>query len=278
MNTFFANAGLGQWLGVQLILALLISALGFLRIYYFVSLGYAFSIAAMAVVTPWFFRETIDVLTLFQCAGLLAYGLRLGSFLLQRERSAAYQKEMVEVIKRGEHIQGFVKFMIWTSVALLYVAMFSPALFMLLAHRDTPTQNLAISQCVGIGVMVLGLFLEGWADHQKSAYKKQHPDRFCDVGLYRLVRCPNYLGEVIFWTGAWTAGLSVYALWYHWALSLAGFACIFLIMLGSARRLEMKQDERYGTNAEYQTYSRKVPVLFPFLPIYSFRNLKVYLG
>ena len=57
-----------------------------------------------------------------------------------------------------------------------------------------------------------------------------------------------------------------------------GYVCIFLIMLGSTRRLEMKQDERYGTNSEYQTYTRTVPVLFPLLPIYSLRNLKVYLG
>lgn len=278
MNNFFTNANLLQWLGVHFIMALLISSHGFYRVYYFVSLGYAFSIAAMAIVTPWVFRATLDIGTILQCLGLLAYGLRLGSFLVQRERSTAYQKEMVEVVKRGQHIHGVVKLLIWISVALLYVAMFSPALFMLLAHRDVPTRGGAISQFVGIGIMVAGLCLEGWADHQKSAYKKQHPDRFCDVGLYRLVRCPNYLGEIIFWTGAWTAGFSAYAQWYHWVLSLSGFVCIFLIMLGSTRRLELKQDERYGTRSEYQTYTRTVPVLFPFLPIYSLRNLKVYLG
>ncbi len=279
MNNFLEAAGLVQWLGIHFVLALVISSLGFYRIYYFVSLGYAFSIAAMAILTPWFFRTTLDVGTILQCLGLLAYGLRLGLFLLQRERSAAYQKEMVEVVKRGEHIHGLIKWLIWLSVAALYVAMFSPALFMLLAHRDPPAPNpSSILQFSGIGIMVLGLALEGWADHQKSAYKKLSPNRFCDVGLYRLVRCPNYLGEIIFWTGAWIAGFSAYTQWYHWVLSLIGYVCIFLIMLGSTRRLEMKQDERYGTNSEYQTYTRTVPVLFPLLPIYSLRNLKVYLG
>jgi len=40
---------------------------------------------------------------------------------------------------------------------------------------------------------------------QKSAFKARQPDRFCDVGLYRFVRCPNHLGEMLFWTGGFVA-------------------------------------------------------------------------
>ncbi|MBK9258407.1 MAG: DUF1295 domain-containing protein [Polyangiaceae bacterium] len=276
--TFLSGAGLFEYLGLHFAISLVVSAAGFYRIYYFVSLGYAFSIALMALVTPWLFRSTLDLWTALQCTGLLAYGMRLGSFLIRRERSPAYQKEMVEVIKRGEHIKGFVKLMIWLSVALLYVLMFSPALFALLHHRDVPGSSPLVSQFSGLFIMACGLFIESWADHQKSAYKAQRPDRFCDVGLYRVVRCPNYLGEVIFWVGAWTAGISAYTHVLHWGMSLTGLVCIVLVMLGSTRRLEMKQDERYGSNPEYQRYTRSVPVLFPFVPVYSFKNLKVYLG
>ena len=42
--------------------------------------------------------------------------------------------------------------------------------------------------------------------------------------------------------------------------------------------MELKQGERYGRDPAYQAYIAKVPILFPFLPIYSFRNAKVYLG
>lgn len=31
----------------------------------------------------------------------------------------------------------------------------------------------------------------------KSAAKKKNPKRFVDTGLYRIVRCPNYFGELL---------------------------------------------------------------------------------
>jgi hypothetical protein len=51
-----------------------------------------------------------------------------------------------------------------------------------------------------------------------------------------------------------------------------------LIMVGSARRLEIKQGERYGDDPAYQRYVATVPVLFPLLPVYSVRTWKIYLG
>jgi hypothetical protein len=49
-------------------------------------------------------------------------------------------------------------------------------------------------------------------------------------------------------------------------------------MLGSTRRLERKQEERYGRDPAYRKYAASVPILFLFLPVYSFRNLRVCLG
>lgn len=275
---FLTNAGLWEYLGLHFALALLISSAGFLRVYYFVSLGYAFSIAAMALLTPWLFRASADAWTLLQCGAFLAYGLRLGLFLVHRERRPAFQREMAEVADRGRRVRGGVKLAIWISVSLLYVLMFSPALFSLLIRRDGPGAGPLVSQWPGLALMAAGLLLEAWSDHQKSAFKASHPNRFCNTGLYRLVRCPNYLGEVVFWIGGWVSGVSAYRHWVHWTLSLAGLACIVLVMLGSTRRLELKQEERYGGDPEYRAYAASVPILFPFIPVYSFRNLPVRLG
>ncbi len=58
---------------------------------------------------------------------------------------------------------------------------------------------------------------------------------------------------------------------------MAGFISIQLVTLGSARTLELKQAERYGTDPAYQASARTVPVLFPLLPIHSLRNLRIHL-
>jgi steroid 5-alpha reductase family enzyme len=262
-------------LGLAFLLSLAISALGFRRIDYFVSLGYAFSIAVQAIVFGFLYRATLDLWTTLQLLMLLAYGARLGSYLIARESAPSFATELAASKERGRHITGLVKVAIWVTVAALYVAMFSPGLFSLWqqqAGRALP------SIPVGIVIMIAGLAVESLADWQKARFKAANPKLFCDVGLFRIVRCPNYAGEMLFWLGAFVSGISAYASLAAWLVALIGLACIWLIMVGSARRLEIKQAERYGSDARYQRYVAQVPVLFPLLPIYSLRNWKIYLG
>lgn len=262
-------------LALAFALSLAISALGFRRVDYFVSLGYAFSIAAQAIVFGILYRATLDPWTILQLVMLFAYGARLGSYLVGRESAPSFAAELAASKERGRHIAGFVKIAIWVSVAALYVAMFSPGLLSL--WQQSQGRVLA-SIPIGVIVMIAGLAIESLADWQKARFKQDNPRRFADVGLYRIVRCPNYFGEMIFWLGAFVSGLSAYASVFGWLLPVVGTVCIMLIMVGSARRLEIKQGERYGADPAYQRYVATVPVIFPLLPIYSVRNWKIYLG
>jgi hypothetical protein len=72
-------------------------------------------------------------------------------------------------------------------------------------------------------------------------------------------------------------GITFYSTPLVWIGSLAGLVCIFLIMFGSTRRLERAQDRRYGDLPDYQQYIRSVPVLFPYVPVYTLKNIRVYL-
>ena len=92
------------------------------------------------------------------------------------------------------------------------------------------------------------------------------------------MRFPNYFGEMVFWFGVWISAMSAYQSLLAWVLCGIGFVCIELVMLGSSRRLELKQTGRYGADAAYQAYARQTPILFPLLPLYSLRNLKMSLG
>ena len=121
--------------------------------------------------------------------------------------------------------------------------------------------------------MLSGIVLESAADLQKSAQKKADPRRFCDKGLYSFVRCPNYLGEVLTWTGVLISGLTALEGPFQWIFALAGYAGIVYVMFGGARRLELRQNRNYGKDPEYQAYVKKTPILLPFIPLYSVANV-----
>ena len=252
--------------------ALVVSSIGFIRLVWFISIGYGYAIAAMAIGLGVTFGAGMPWLLAAQLVLLFIYGVRLGTHVLQRDRNAAYRKAARE--NYGEPGGGLgLKCLIWTSVGLLYVAMISPAAFHGLDPAPLPAWSVS-----GVGVMVLGLGLEWLADLQKTSAKRLDPERFCDRQLFAWVRCPSYLGEILFWIGNWITGAAALCAWWHWAASLTGLVCIILIMLGSTKRLEASQRRRYGHLPEFERYTESVPILFPWLPIYSLKNWRWTLG
>ena len=262
-------------LGLALLVCLAISALGFIRSDWFISIGYGFSVAAQAVLYALLYSRTLTLPLALQLLLYLAYGLRLGSYLVLRERASSFAPELEASRERSAGLRGPIRLVIWIAVSLLYVAMVSPAVFALTAGADGTSMPTLLP---GIVVMALGLLLEAAADAQKSRLKAIAPKTFVRSGLYAIVRSPNYLGEMLFWFGGFVAGIAAYHSVAAWLIAGAGFVCIELIMLGSARRLEIKQAERYASDPAYQDYVRRVPILFPLLPLYSLRQLRVYLG
>jgi steroid 5-alpha reductase family enzyme len=261
-------------------LALLISAVGFYRVVYFISIGYAFSIAAMAITAVLLLHQNLTWAAALQNLLLVIWGLRLGIFLVRRELKPAYGKELAEVHARSAGMSLARKAIIWVGVSLLYVIMFTPSLFVLspAPGATAPDGVGSLVQWLGLAIMAGALVMESLADQQKSAFKARSPGQFCNAGLYRWVRCPNYLGEILFWVGNWVAALLFYETGLRWLLALSGLVCIVLIMLGSTKRLEAQQDKRYARDPAYQNYVRTTPILIPFAPIYTLHNLRVYLG
>jgi steroid 5-alpha reductase family enzyme len=255
------------------VIALVITAVGFRRMVYFLNIGYAFSIVAVAVVSAIMLRANATLLTVLLGTGIVFWGLRLGVFVTRRELSAGYKKERDRIDKEYGKITLPIKFAIWISVSVLYLMMVSPLLFSLEAPATGSTVA-TVFQIIGLVLMVGGLVLEGIADKQKSAFKAKNPSEFCDTGLYSLIRCPNYLGEITFWIGTWVMGIGFYKTALEWIISLIGMVCIVYIMFGSTKRLEKTQISRYGNLAEFQQYSKSVPILIPWLPLYTLQNTK----
>ncbi len=259
---------------VLLVVALIISSVGFYRFIYFISLGYGFSVAGMGIGMLLMFRGSLNAVTGVCCLLFIVYGCRLGGYLLVRElKSASYRDTMKREIKDGSAMKVPVKCCIWITCALLYVLQVSPVFFRLAGGGETDMVTV-----IGMVIMAGGILLESMADHQKSVAKAKNPSRFCDGGLYKLVRCPNYLGEVLFWTGVLVSGVTALNGVLQWAAALTGYICIVYIMFGGARRLEIRQNGNYGKDPEYQAYVKKTPILLPFVPLYSVEKYKWLVG
>ena len=272
---------------VLIVLALVVSSVGFYKYVYFISLGYGFSVAAMGVALFFMYMDVQNIATMAMCVLFLIYGCRLGGYLLIREiKSASYRSTMKKEIKDGKDMKMVAKVSIWVSCAFLYALQVSPLLFRL-TDTERMLANAAYDVVIGgpdpvalagAVIMALGIILESAADWQKSKQKSVNPNRFCDKGLYKIVRCPNYLGEVLFWTGVFVSGVDIYANAWQWIAAATGYICIVYIMFGGARRLELRQNRNYGEDPEYQAYVKKTPILLPLVPLYSVAKYKWLVG
>ncbi len=259
-------------LGILLIVCAVLCAVGFYKFVYFLSIGYGFAVAGggiavfvMALINP---TETPIWLLAVEMLLFVAYGVRLSGFLLVRElKNVSFRKTDVAkdtLAKNNEKkMPIFVLATIWVSVAVLYTAQVSPMLF---RYNNALTD--IIVPVIGFAISIFGLILETVADNQKSAQKKENPDMVATKGLYKIVRCPNYLGEIIFWTGVFVGGVTAYNTVGQWITAILAYICIVYIMFNGAQRLEKRQMARYGENKEYNDYANKTPIIIPLLPIY----------
>lgn len=261
-------APLNFWL--LFITAMVISSIGFKNYVWFISIGYGFSIAGEGLLMLLLYRNGLTAGTMICCILFMVYGCRLGGYLLIRERkSSSYGKHMKNEIKDGNTVPFGVKLAIWVTCAALYLTQVLPVFYRL---NNGSGSN--VCTYIGAAVMAFGIVFESAADLQKNQAKKINPRRFVDTGLYRIVRCPNYLGEMIFWTGVLISGIGALTGLGQWLLALIGYAGIIFVMFSGARRLEIRQNKNYGNDPEYQVYVKTVPIMVPFVPLYSVEKYK----
>ena len=211
---------------IVLLVSLLACSVGFHMYIWFFSVGYGLAIAAIGVALAVGFHSHMSLPEWLTCALLFVYGLRLGGYLLLREmKSAAYRKVLNPEMARSSKMPIFAKVSLWVACGVLYTLMTIPLYFRL--KNGVPADAML---WVGLAVMTCGVVLEAVADLQKTAAKRKNSRRFVDTGLYRVVRCPNYLGELLLWLGMLLTGTTALRGPWQWIPALLGFILIAWVM------------------------------------------------
>jgi steroid 5-alpha reductase family enzyme len=198
---------------------------------------------------------------------IVLWAFRLGGYLLYRvikmKKDARFDKMRNNFLKFGS-------FWLLQGITVWFVMI--PALLFFLSENpvaiDTTSKIIFI---IGVWIWSEGLTLETFSDIQKFKYiqksKKEGRKRhWIDVGFWKYIRHPNYLGEVIVWVGVYIA-----------VISRVNFAAAILALIGpifiysmiryvsGVPMLEKKADERYGDDPEYQKYKEETSLLVPFV-------------
>jgi len=239
------------------------------------SVGYGFSVMAMGLALLLSFYPSLsgipNEIPFFLLASVIFYGFRLGSFLTLRNATVPSKAKKMKEFDKSPPLK---RIPVAVSVSLFYACLVSPAMYVLRGGGgETVGWAMEVSKA-GAVIAWGGALLEAIADGQKYFAKKGKDDdesknpSFVGPtgGVYRICRHPNYLGEIVYWTGlviggAPSFGKSVIA----WLCSSLGLYGIVSIMTNATKRLDAQQKEKYEGQEKYDTWRDEVAApLVPF--------------
>ena len=120
---------------------------------------------------------------------------------------------------------------------------------------------------IGLSVWMLGFGIEARADHQKTVFNTEpnNQGKWIDSGLWSYSRHPNYLGEILLWTGIAFFGISCFTGLERVAWISPIFIYLLLTKVSGIPILDQRALEKWGDDPEYQKYRENTPALIPRL-------------
>ena len=206
-----------------------------------------------------FLSAGVDGRAILVWALVVIWAVRLGSFLFGRIKKAGKDDRFDEIKP------SFIRFLnVWTIQGLWVTLTMAAAL---VAITTLNRKDLDIFAVLGFLVWVFGFAIEVVADSQKSRFRA-NPDnkgKFIQTGLWSRSRHPNYFGEIMLWIGIAVITLPVLQGWQWVALISPVFVTVLLTRVSGVPLLEKKADQKWGGQADYETFKKSTPVLIPRL-------------
>lgn len=113
---------------------------------------------------------------------------------------------------------------------------------------------------VAIVVTAVSIAIETVADIQLHRFSGNPANRgrTVDIGLWKLSRHPNYLGEIGLWWGLYLFGLAAAPGWWWTVIGPLAMVALFLGV-----SIPLMEGRSMVRRADYADYQRRVPVLLP---------------
>jgi len=225
----------------------------------FTDLCYGSNFAALALLT-FFLNGSYYPRQIFVTAAMTLWGIRLAGFLFYRILHIGHDKRFDGVRDNP------IKFFIWFLFQFVVIWIVSLP-FLILNSKDSNVP-LQANDYVGWALFVIALVCESVGDHQKFTYRNdpKNKDHWCDVGLWKFSRHPNYFGEVLVWWSIFMTCATQLVDWEWFAVSSPIFMTIIMLFLSGIPTTEKATDERFWKNPEYVKWKKRTPVLIPFIP------------
>jgi len=195
---------------------------------------------------------------------VITWAVRLGSFLFTRVLRDGGDSRFNKV----KHQPG--RFWIyWTIQGLWVLTTLLPTLIVNSKDdKKSDTRDSVTSRdYAGWAIWTLGFVLEVIADHQKNQFKADptNAGKFINQGLWSISRHPNYLGEIMMWSGLYISSTSVLKGWEHISIISPLFLTFLLTRVSGIPFLEAAGNKKWGTDPNYQEYLKNTARLIPYI-------------
>ncbi|KAL0825746.1 hypothetical protein Bca101_049423 [Brassica carinata] len=219
------------------------------------------ALLTLVLKATWHFRQI--VLTLL----VVVWGLRLGIFLLMRILQWGEDRRFDEM--RGN----LVKLIVFWTLQAVWVWTVSLPLTVVNAASDGGG-SLKPADVIGWTMWVFGFLTEAAADQQKLSFKNSPENRgkWCDVGVWKYSRHPNYFGEILLWWGIFVAASPVLEGAEYLVIFGPLFLTLLLLFVSGIPLLEASSDKKHGNLGAYRFYKKTTSPLIP-LPRGVYGNL-----
>ncbi|WCJ42062.1 hypothetical protein M5689_022890 [Euphorbia peplus] len=203
----------------------------------------------------WYFRQVVASLL------VVIWGLRLGLFLLMRILQWGEDRRFDEMRANLGKLAVFWMFQaVWVWTVSLPVTVL---------NSSDRNPSIGAADIIGWIIWSIGLSVEASADQQKLIFKNapENREKWCNAGLWKYSRHPNYFGEIFLWWGVFVTSTPVLE-GAEWLVILGPiFLTLLLLFLSGIPLLEESADKKFGNVAAYREYKRTTSPLILLPPV-----------